>query len=523
MDSINDITREDISRLFSSTILLRGEEYFDEGLVKSIEPLNDTTITGTVQGNQRYNVSVSLDEEGSLLCECSCPCDFNCKHAAALLLKWLSVKQEYSPGTKGGAKPRKTLREALSGKSKEELVGLLESAIAVHPDLKPLMVLDRKDTLRRIRSLFSEVWEWNEVSDLISQLESILEGIRRNKSSWDMELAGEMGACTDIIANGTNSVQDEGELGMFLDKWSLTWGEVFSASNPSTGDRKKFVGKVIALMKEDDFRLDSAYEQAFIGMCSSASDIDIIRAGMKRMASDDPDDERYDQELYLKLYDKLGMAEEYLDLCKRYDFDRERVDKLISLGRLQEALSACEGIKSGDYRNHAEEKRAEILGLMGDGDGVRDSLLKLLKSTGDFTCFLKLKEKTPKGRWPDVLAGITADAKKKGRDELLARICYREGDLEGAHRYSKSVSDTDFLETLAKGLGRRHRAAACDIYTRLCFRYAAEGPGYPYKKSASMLKAVKELDRAAFERAKAELAEKYKRKHSLIGLIERMS
>ena len=92
--NIKDITVEDIQDLFDSVIYLRGEEYFEEGLVTSIEPLNTVTITGTVRGNRSYTVSVSIDDDGNLISDCSCPCDFDCKHAAALLLKWLSINSQ---------------------------------------------------------------------------------------------------------------------------------------------------------------------------------------------------------------------------------------------------------------------------------------------------------------------------------------------------------------------------------------------------------------------------------------------
>ena len=99
--TIKDITIEDIQDLFDSVIHLRGEEYFEEGLVISIEPLNTNTITGIVRGNQNYTVSVTIDD-GNLICDCSCPCDFDCKHAAALLLKWLSIKNKQSASLKEG-------------------------------------------------------------------------------------------------------------------------------------------------------------------------------------------------------------------------------------------------------------------------------------------------------------------------------------------------------------------------------------------------------------------------------------
>jgi len=91
--TIKNVTIEDVQDLFDSIIYLRGEEYFESDCVKSIEPVDSSTLTGVVRGNQNYNVTITIDSDGDISCECSCPCDFNCKHAAALLLKWLSLKK----------------------------------------------------------------------------------------------------------------------------------------------------------------------------------------------------------------------------------------------------------------------------------------------------------------------------------------------------------------------------------------------------------------------------------------------
>src|SRR3989338_5072703 len=112
-------------------------------------------------------------------CDCSCLCDFNFKHAAALLLKWLSIKGKHDKVLKE-VKPQKkeSMEDILEKKSKEELVGLIIEFLSRHPELKSLVKIERKEIVSKIRSLFSDFVEWNEVHDLIAQLETILEGIR---------------------------------------------------------------------------------------------------------------------------------------------------------------------------------------------------------------------------------------------------------------------------------------------------------------------------------------------------------
>ena len=62
--SLRVITIEDVQDLFDSIIYLRGEEYFEEGNVKSVEPVDSSTLTGVVRGNKNYNVTITIDSEG---------------------------------------------------------------------------------------------------------------------------------------------------------------------------------------------------------------------------------------------------------------------------------------------------------------------------------------------------------------------------------------------------------------------------------------------------------------------------
>ena len=55
---MKEITKEDIEELFDDRIFFRGEEYFENDLVESVELLDESTIIGTVVGNDRYKVTI---------------------------------------------------------------------------------------------------------------------------------------------------------------------------------------------------------------------------------------------------------------------------------------------------------------------------------------------------------------------------------------------------------------------------------------------------------------------------------
>lgn len=80
---------EAISRMpdaFESKILLRGQEYFQNGHVLNIR-LSDGLLKGRVKGSssQIYDIHMDLKSWPGKSAQCSCPYKSNCKHAAACL------------------------------------------------------------------------------------------------------------------------------------------------------------------------------------------------------------------------------------------------------------------------------------------------------------------------------------------------------------------------------------------------------------------------------------------------------
>lgn len=71
---------------FESRILLRGQEYFQNGQVLNIR-LSDGLLKGRVKGSssQIYDVHMDLKSWPGKAARCTCPYQINCKHAAACL------------------------------------------------------------------------------------------------------------------------------------------------------------------------------------------------------------------------------------------------------------------------------------------------------------------------------------------------------------------------------------------------------------------------------------------------------
>ncbi|TAL61564.1 MAG: helicase, partial [Legionella sp.] len=71
---------------FEAKVLLRGQEYFQEGQVLNIR-LSDGLLKGRVKGSSSriYDVHMDLKTWPSKAARCTCSYELNCKHAAACL------------------------------------------------------------------------------------------------------------------------------------------------------------------------------------------------------------------------------------------------------------------------------------------------------------------------------------------------------------------------------------------------------------------------------------------------------
>ena len=525
MNSIKKITKEDIEELFDGRIFSRGEEYFEEGLVESVELLDENTIIGTVVGNDRYKVTISVDSEGDIGCDCTCPYEFNCKHAAALLLKWMSIKSNFNKRDNmikinQGQFNKDTIKDIISKKSKEELSEFILDFLNRNPELKSLIVLRKNEIPQKIKVLFSRFWDWNEVRKLISELELILEGIKKSKTLWGKELLEEMEKSSNIILKGIDSVHDdEGVLSSFLEDWYETYGEIFSSTNPSKEEKIEFIKKILKLNEKDEYGMEESYEKAFLGMCKNIEDIELIKANYKH---EDHEDNRYHDEFFLGLYEKVGDNKKFLEFSKEKDFSVERIRKLIQLERFEEALKDCE--KQKEFSEEIENMKIELFRRFGKNEEIKKILFNLANETEDMSYVKRLKKECNKSEWNKYLKKLIASAIKNNWKAFVSRIYFNEEDYKNAYEYSKGMSETDYLELLSKKLSKDYPNYSCQILRKLCFNHINSGSGWPYKKTGELLKEIKKVNNSGsfFKKTKNEIIIEHKKKYSLMEIIEKV-
>lgn len=131
------LTLDTIKLLSDSKTFARGLAYFHDGVVGLVKE-ESGTLHASVQGTHRYHVTLSVDEDGEIDYDCSCPVGGDgifCKHAVAIALSWLENSGEEVFHADEAAKPKKKrittadqLRQYLETLPETELRDLLMKA-----------------------------------------------------------------------------------------------------------------------------------------------------------------------------------------------------------------------------------------------------------------------------------------------------------------------------------------------------------------------------------------------------------
>lgn len=134
---LRDLLSKDLRKLAGAVYYARGKEYFEQGLVSSLEE-NDDEITARVEGTHDYEVR--FWEEGSeLFYECSCPVgqdyDF-CKHCVAV---GLAVLEKSAPAKQRS--PTNDIRNYLETLEAEVLMGIITDACKHDKRLREKLLL----------------------------------------------------------------------------------------------------------------------------------------------------------------------------------------------------------------------------------------------------------------------------------------------------------------------------------------------------------------------------------------------
>jgi len=132
MTAIPMITEEDVSDLVGDASFQRGQKYFREDRIFDARRAG-MTLKAQCEGSRSsvYHVQAEFDDTGIADVACSCPVGGDCKHIVALLLTWIARPETFIE--------QQDIDVLLQQSSKDELIALIKHMLLREPDLESLL------------------------------------------------------------------------------------------------------------------------------------------------------------------------------------------------------------------------------------------------------------------------------------------------------------------------------------------------------------------------------------------------
>lgn len=523
----------------------RGKRYFEQGAIMS-PWIQGNTLKAKCWGSmpQPYHIWVQIGANGIDNGECSCPVGSGgcCKHVAALLLTWL-----YKPDSFQEVEP---LEDALKQREKNDLILLIRQMITRYPDLEDLVYLSspggasakapiNPDLIRRqVKSAVKHGDYGHDyygaVQTIVHELEAIMQqgDVYRERGDW---LNTAVICCTvlDELRNQFDQIYDhDGDLGAVFWEGSERLGECLQAIEQP--EPRLDILRTLVDIVFDDINIggygfgDGAYG-IVLDQTTAAEKAEIgtwVEAELGKFSSLNDFSSKWRMEAYgrflINLQTQSLSDEEYIALCRRTGQLKELIERLLQLGRVQEAitdsqtasdelLALADVFVTHGHSDVAEEIIWERAGKSKDTrlDGW---LKKRAVESGDWQKALKYAEnqfwayptldgyreiKTiaeKLGDWPPRQKEILTRLTQKEEYGILTRIYLLENDVETA---LETLPKVKFGGNLAIDVARAAEEAyprqALSLYQQKVERLIAARGRDNYVQAAKHLKHVKAL------------------------------
>jgi uncharacterized Zn finger protein len=479
MSTIPTISEEDILDFFDEGSFQRGKAYFHQHAIFNPRRQN-MTLKASCQGSQAsaYRVEVTFDAEGIADAICSCPVGMGCKHTAALLLTWIHQPEDFLE--------QQNIDTVLQQRDKAELIALIKKMLRREPELEALLYASGKQRgpislnaySHRIASIFQKYddYEWGITSSIVDELADIQDTADELAQQQDYASATAIYELlvTSVLAQAGSYDDENGDFSIFITecldelatyleempedralreqilrtffeayRYDVKAGGIGMAENApdlllkhaTAEERKTIAGWVNAAIAEANAGRSSAYysnwaQQHFGGF-------------LLELKADALDDETF------------------LRICRETGRTADLVDRLLTLGRVDEALRESEPVHEYDlmsladlFVKHGHDQLAEQLVEARSQRSQDGRLLEWLKSYylahANYAAALELAEKLFRTRpdlagyqeirqlaqqidlWADKQPKLIAFLNDAHNTYLLIQIALDEGDIDKA-------------------------------------------------------------------------------------------
>jgi len=508
LDSINEI---DIKKIADSIIHARGKEYYNDGLVRSLET-DGNKILAEVEGNSIYDVEISI-EKGELECICSCPYDGEiCKHVVAVLYQWINRNNE----NKTNLKIAKSLgyKEYLEALSKEELIYLLLELSKDYKEVKRnlslrIATLSTEQNEEKIATIISHFKR--ELSDnnldyyhlpyVIRSLERIKKSVnnlspkvrRRLLESFIEESVKAYEECAD---------DSDGRLGDFISDCAEDLGKTIAEQNLPYENKIEIFKKYLKAIKDDEYGFEANYWQLLLIIAQKPAEYNFLISEIKFLTEKTIDKYEKDRlkEFLIELYEKSGKEKEYLkEIVNNLEWSEDYLrlaEYWKDKGNVSKAMEIAQQGVDKRKNSFGNEELFLFLEDLYEQEGKEKELLATYIShfseASSLPFYRKIKSLAKKlGQWEKHKQYLLKEAKPNvGIDILLDEG--EEGDA-----IKESVSNDELpdksKEKVAKFIKKKYPKDSLKIYDLLAKKYISYGVRDAYKKAVEYLRNIREI------------------------------
>ena len=288
----SDLTWNDIEDWAGWKIVSRGRDYQRQGLVSDLAAMDDGSLIAWVDGTDQYATSVSMNEDGQLESNCTCPYFWTCKHAVAVVLDSLkriennqSIPQakeddyrlillgdeDLDDNYDEDEDSTQDIEGFLKGKTKAQLIELFREFAQRHPeivrDIATRQQLNSGNTRALTQSLREEIrrvgdtpgWQnyWTgegytpDYSGIYNKLETLL------KAGYPDEI---LSIGRELIKTGTRQVAESDDEGDTAMAFAACMPLIVEAMDQSNLDTIEKLGWAVDALLMDDYDLCVDFE-----------------------------------------------------------------------------------------------------------------------------------------------------------------------------------------------------------------------------------------------------------------------
>lgn len=372
MSALPELTEADVRNWTSDAYFRRGEGYFHNGHI--VDPrLQGNTLKARCLGSRPtpYRLEVTLNQEGIAHGECSCPIGSggHCKHAIALLLTWVYERDTFLEVEE--------LETALERRSKDELITLIQLMLTRHPDLESLLELpivgeagaDRPLDPEVVRRQASNAFHGIEydtwpgcyaVSQQLLGLVGIADAYAERGRWHDAATVYEL-VMREVLDSYSMVRDEEGDLHAVVDECVERLGDCLAMTEDSA-QRETILRALF-----DVYRWDVAYGGIDMGYQAPGIILEQAtpeeRAQVAQWVRDVlPTGDSWSNDYHRRRFGGLllDLEEEWLDdeaflrICRETNRWRDLVDRLLTLGRVEEAAAVARDVSSFELLHLAD-------------------------------------------------------------------------------------------------------------------------------------------------------------------------